>query len=628
MIRGKVLGKRYRIGERIGGGGMALVYRAEDLYLGRPVAVKVLRSQYGADDEFVRRFRREAQSAASLSHPNIVGIYDVGEEEDLYYIVMELVEGRTLKSRIQEEGPLPPDEAARIAIEILDALAHAHQHNIVHRDIKPHNILLTREGRVKVTDFGIARAVSTDTVTNTGSIMGSAHYFSPEMARGQNAGVKSDLYSLGVVLYEMLTGRVPFTGESPISVALKHVQEEVLPPAALNAEVPAELQAVVLRALEKDPADRYDGALAMRRDLERFLEDYRAGRTRVVAAAEFPTQDLRAVRQKARKVAAGHMSPGAAGDDPPRRRSRAGLWIGLALLVILLGAVGGGAFFLMRLLEVPDVTVPNVVGLDQASAQKKLEGALLRIEFVGQEYSDRYPIGHVTWQSYEPGATVKANRAIQVRTSLGVKQATVPNVGGKFLVEAWDEIERAGLRRGQAFSKYVAGVPEGRVVDQLPPAGALVREGTPVDLTVSKGALLVPNLVGRSLAEASKALQEVGLELGSVERVADARPRDTVLEQSPPPGSQAAPTARVNLKVSQGADLQVNETSKTIEVKTNVAGYVKVTVLMTDATGQRSVHEQLHLAGTRFDLNLRWIGTTGKLTVLINGAFAYELPLP
>lgn len=624
MMHGTLLGKRYRILERVGGGGMALVYRAEDIYLGRPVAVKVLRSQFGADEEFVRRFRREAQSAASLSHPNIVAIYDVGEEEDLYYIVMELVEGRTLKSRIQEEGPLPVDEAARIAIEILDALEHAHQHHIVHRDIKPHNILLTKSGRVKVTDFGIARAVTTDTVTNTGSIMGSAHYFSPEMARGQPAGVKSDLYSLGVVLYEMLTGRVPFQGESPISVALKHVQEEVLPPAALNGDLPAELQDVVLRALEKDPADRYESALAMRRDLERFLADYRAGRTRVAAAVEFPTQDLRQVRSRAQKGAAGRVR---GGEEAPRR-SRAGLWITLLLALLLLGAAGGGAFYVMRLLEVPEVQVPPLVGLSAREAESRLSAAGLKIKFKEDEYSDQIPINHVTWQSYEPGYRVKYGREIEVRLSKGPRQVTVPAVTGKALAEARDEIERAGLKPGAVLSKYVAGVPEGRVAEQSLPAGQTVREGTVVDLTVSKGALLVPPLVGRPLPEVTRILKDVGLELGTVDRVPNPRPKDTVVEQYPPPGTDAAPGSKVNLKVSQGADLPVQESTKTIEVRTNLTGYVKVTVFLQDATGQYSVHDQPHLAGEKFPLNVLWRGTAGKLTVLINGAFAYEIPLP
>ena len=254
---GRLLGKRYEILEKIGGGGWALVYRAQDTFLHRPVAVKVLRSQYTADDDFVRRFKREAQAAASLSHPNVVSIYDVGQEDDVYYIVMEYIDGQTLKEKIDAEAPLPIPVSVKIALQILDALDHAHQAKIVHRDIKPHNILLTRSGRVKVTDFGIARAATTTTLTHTGSIIGSAHYFSPEQARGGFTGEKSDIYSVGVVLYEMVTARVPFEGDSPISVAIKHIQEDVPPPTQLNPAVPVELEEIILRAMEKDQNRRY-----------------------------------------------------------------------------------------------------------------------------------------------------------------------------------------------------------------------------------------------------------------------------------------------------------------------------------------------------------------------------------
>ncbi|HLN61257.1 MAG TPA: Stk1 family PASTA domain-containing Ser/Thr kinase, partial [Symbiobacteriaceae bacterium] len=291
MVTGTFLANRYRIGERIGGGGMALVYRARDEQLGRDVAVKVLRGQFGTDEEFIRRFRREAQNAASLSHPNVVQIFDVGRDDDQYFIVMELVEGQTLKELIQRQGPLPIAEAVRISAEILGALEHAHTNRIVHRDIKPHNILISRDGHAKVTDFGIARATTTDTVTHTGSIMGSAHYFSPEQANGQPTGEKSDIYSMGIVLYEMLTGTVPFTGDSPITVALKHIRDRVVPATQLNSEVPVELDEIILRALEKEPEDRYPSAAAMRQALEQFAEDHAAGRTHM-PSGDFPTMDL------------------------------------------------------------------------------------------------------------------------------------------------------------------------------------------------------------------------------------------------------------------------------------------------------------------------------------------------
>ncbi|EXX85166.1 serine/threonine protein kinase, partial [Paenibacillus darwinianus] len=284
---GRELGGRYEIIERIGSGGMALVYKAHDVLLNRKVAVKILRQQFGHDEEFVRRFRREAQSAASLSHPNVVSIYDVGEEEDTHYIVMEYVEGSNLNDLIKERAPLQTEEAVRFAVQICDALDHAHQNQIIHRDIKPHNILIGKNGRVKVTDFGIARAVTSSTITQTGSVVGSVHYFSPEHAKGISTGEKSDLYSLGIVLYQMLTGRLPFLGESPISVALKHLQDDFEEPRQVNPHIPQSLENIILRSMRKNSSERYASAQEMLEDLETCLKPERLNEPKIAF-----TQDL------------------------------------------------------------------------------------------------------------------------------------------------------------------------------------------------------------------------------------------------------------------------------------------------------------------------------------------------
>lgn len=271
LVIGQLLGNRYRILELIGEGGMALVYKAECVLLQRTVAVKILRPQYSSDKEFVTRFRREAQAAASLSHPNVVNIYDVGQDGGVHYIVMELIEGDNLKSLIRKEAPLPVNRALHIALQICEALRHAHDHNIIHRDIKPHNILLTADGRVKVTDFGIARAISAGGFTQTGVVMGSVQYFSPEQAKGQPVGPQSDLYALGCVLYEMLTGEVPFTGESPIAIALKHIQEKPVSVKKLRPGLPPGAVRVIEKALAKDPEERYPSAWSMIIDLRAAL---------------------------------------------------------------------------------------------------------------------------------------------------------------------------------------------------------------------------------------------------------------------------------------------------------------------------------------------------------------------
>jgi eukaryotic-like serine/threonine-protein kinase len=268
QMEGKKLGGRYEIVSRVGGGGMAVVYKAKDVLLNRYVAIKVLSESLSNDSEFIRRFSREAQAAASLSHPNIVNVYDVGRDHFTHYIVMELVEGPTLKQYIQERGPLPVQEAATIAVQICDGLAHAHENQIVHRDIKPHNILLGPNGRAKVTDFGIARAASSSTITQQGSVMGSVHYFSPEQARGGVIGEKSDLYSLGIVLYEMLTGRIPFDGDSAISIALKHLQETPEDPRKYNSNIPDNVAEIVMRALSKNPEDRFESARDMMKSIQ------------------------------------------------------------------------------------------------------------------------------------------------------------------------------------------------------------------------------------------------------------------------------------------------------------------------------------------------------------------------
>ncbi|WP_276308556.1 Stk1 family PASTA domain-containing Ser/Thr kinase [Thermoflavimicrobium daqui] len=271
-MEGKKLGGRYEVISRIGGGGMAVVYKARDILLNRFVAIKILSESLSNDSEFIRRFSREAQAAASLSHPNVVNVYDVGRDGYIHYIVMELVEGPTLKDYVLERGPLPVEEAARIAIQICDGLAHAHDNQIVHRDVKPHNILLHRNGQAKVTDFGIARAASSSTITQQGSVMGSVHYFSPEQARGGQIGEKSDIYSLGVVLYEMLTGELPFDGDSAVSIAIKHLQEEPLDPRQVNPNVPDHMATIILRAMHKDPNMRYTSVRAMMKDLEYALQ--------------------------------------------------------------------------------------------------------------------------------------------------------------------------------------------------------------------------------------------------------------------------------------------------------------------------------------------------------------------
>ena len=399
MIGSELIG-RYEILARIGGGGMALVYKAYDTVLQRHVAVKVLRDQFVHDEEFIQRFRREARSAASLSHPNVVSIYDVGQDGDIHYIVMEYIEGGTLNDIIKERAPLQPEEATGIAAQICDALSHAHQNGIIHRDIKPHNILINRNGRIKVTDFGIARAVTSSDITQTGAVLGSVHYFSPEHAKGIPQGEKSDIYSLGAVLYQMLTNRLPFPGESPISVALKHLQEHVEEPRAINPLIPQSLENIILKAMRKDPNERYESASEMLQDLETcmlpermsepkaaFAEEEDAEKTIVMPAIRHHHVDVEADEQDTQI----HRSIADSLAEQPKKRK---WWIKPAVWLVVILALSLGTWQGVKavrgMMDVPDVDVPDFVGKPYEEAVQQLEALQLDVRLTEDEYSEEY----------------------------------------------------------------------------------------------------------------------------------------------------------------------------------------------------------------------------------------------
>lgn len=620
---GKVLGNRYRIEERIGGGGMALVYRAYDLQLNREVAVKVLRGQFGSDEEFVRRFRREAQNAASLGNPNVVQIYDVGEEDDLYYIVMELVTGRTLKALIQEQGPLPVAEAARIAIEIVDALAHAHGQRIVHRDIKPHNILIARDGRVKVTDFGIARATTTDTVTHTGSIMGSAHYFSPEQANGQPTGEKSDLYSLGVVLYEMVTGTVPFTGESPITVALKHLRDRVVPPSELNPEVPVELDDIILQAMEKEPDDRFESAVKMRAALDRFLHLHASGKTHIFAG-DFPTMDMRAVKDRKVKSRAEREAEA----EERRERRKTWLWVLLTALVVL-GGLGTAAWGVIRFLDVPEVEVPQIENRHLSEASKALTAAKLTFNPVAERHSD-LGVNYIISADPAPGTRVKQGATINLVISKGPEMVDLPDVRGLTIDQARAELETKRFVIGK-LEQATAQEPEGRVIGMAPAARTPLKVGSTVDLIVSSGPLKVPVIYSKSVEEATRLLAAAGLTVGNIERRPDRLPKETVLSSNPAQGTQVAPGQKVDLVVSLGGDLPGTAFAKDLVVPGKKDEKVKFQVILIDtiagAPSERLLYDAEPVGGQTVRVADKFYGEA-YLIVKVGGIERGRVPLP
>ncbi|MEK3747019.1 Stk1 family PASTA domain-containing Ser/Thr kinase [Paenibacillus sp. FSL E2-8871] len=532
---GHELGGRYQVIERIGGGGMALVYRAHDILLNRNVAIKVLRNQFVHDEEFIRRFRREAQSAASLSHPNVVSIYDVGQEDEIHYIVMEYIEGKNLNEIIKERAPLQVDESVRIASQICDALDHAHQNQIIHRDIKPHNILIGRNGRVKVTDFGIARAVTSTTITQTGSVVGSVHYFSPEHAKGVSTGEKSDLYSLGIVLYQMLTGSLPFLGESPISVALKHLQEEFEEPRLINPLIPQSVENVILRSMRKNPEERYQSAKQMLQDLETcllperrseakvlFNDEEDEDRTRVIPAIK-PIQRSNGIRNHRHD----RMDNDEDDDDDPvpvkkgkKQWTKPALWIGLTLVLLL--AMASLVWYVKSQLVVPEVSVPYVVGKQLEQAKTELEDLGLEVaDPILYDYSPNFEENVVMKQSREKDAKVKKGASLILTVNTAKPLTKMPDVTNLSFDEAVKALIAKGVPQNQIKNEplFDENMEVGKVVKSDPAIDSeFDPETVSITLYVSKGeeSVTMPDLIGKTESEAKALLEESKLVLGDV----------------------------------------------------------------------------------------------------------------
>jgi serine/threonine protein kinase len=595
---GKILGKRYEILEKIGGGGMATVYKAHCKLLNRTVAIKVLQSQFANDEEFVKRFRREAQAAASLCHSNIVNIYDVGREDEIDYIVMEYVDGQTLKEHINNNGNLSSESAVSIALQICDALEHAHKNHIVHRDIKPHNILITKEGKVKVTDFGIARAVTSSTLTQTGSVIGSVHYFSPEQARGGVTGVKSDIYSLGVVLYEMLTGHVPFEGESPISVALKHINDKVTLPSALNADIPPSLEKIILKSMSKNQDNRYQSIAEMSKDIRKCLNEP-DGNYIELSDGEYDTKELPAIDQtngdnRGKKVLASTQNP------KRRKKTRAVSLVMAAFIIALVsGAFIWGMFWVKDYLTVPIVNVPNVIGLTEEQAEKEFRLVGLKYDVVDRVFDDTPP-GEIIDQSPKGGEQVKQDRPpVSIWVSKGQKQVSVPNLVGYTEREAEVLIETYELKKGSVEPIYSNDYPEGIVIDQNPRADIKVMQGTELNYTVSLGPepqkQVLPDFRGYNIEEVQKTIIDLGLLPGEIKsEKSDKFAKGIIIGQDPQPKTEVLSQTTINFVVSEGpgpsktkkADLEVKLPSSPKELK--------VEVVLSDERGDRVIYSNVH----------------------------------
>jgi len=596
----QVLSGRYRVLRKIGGGGMADVYLCEDLSLGRRVALKVLLQRFLDDPNFVERFRREAKAAAGLNQPNLVSIYDWGEVDGTYFIVMEYVEGETLKDLVRRQGRLGGSEAVRILLQLLAALEFAHRTGIVHRDVKPQNVMLDRHGNVKVTDFGIARAGDSG-MTEAGSILGTAQYLAPEQAKGQRVDERSDLYSVGIVLYEMLTGTVPFKGDSAVTVALKHVNQMAAEPAQLVPGMPYALNQIVLKAIAKDPDQRYQTA-------EQFARDLRSAQVGgpVAAAAFDPGAEATRLMGAGTVAGAGATSVMTGGPlaqttgDRGRRRRR---WRWVLVIVLLLLVIAAAAYGLVRAMGAGSVAVPTVVGKSRAVAVSRLQEAGFKVGSVQEEYSDKYDAGVVSRQEPVGGTKLRKGDTVDLWVSKGSETVTLKNFTGWSAQQVQGWLAKNGLSGNGKPGKSGA-VPSGKVFKQDPPAGQQVKRGDTITYWVSSGKpqATVPDLTNLTQDEARTALADAGLLLGAVTpEPSTTAPSGDVIRQDPAAGVEVAKGSAVNIVVSSGSPSPSPSPSPTTSP-----------VTIPNVYGMDSTSATDTLTADGFDVKVKQKGGTGQ----------------
>ena len=655
-MQGKILNNRYKIIKEIGRGGMAIVYSARDTLLERRVALKMLRPEYKSDDEFIDKFRQEARAVARLSHPNVVSIYDIVVDEERIYLVMEIVEGKTLKDLIKERKKLSIAESLEIAGQIAAALSVAHGNQIVHCDIKPHNIILNDEHEVKVTDFGIARAVSNSTVRVTETVVGSAHYFSPEQAKGGEIKAYSDIYSLGVVLYEMTTGELPFHGESPISVALKHIQQQPVEPSKINNDIPDEVNDLIMKAIAKEPADRFQDAYEMRQQITYCLknlksgnkkddkkDDFNADETRVMKKSDFDfltnskkgsgntAEEEQENKEEKKKVETRKSffkqknddktesdqdiqssdSEKEAADISRQEKSKTDkkykklLLITTAVILFFLISAGGVVFFFNQYTSVPVVEVPEIEGKSLSEARKLAsEVGLNLVENEERVFSEEIAAEHIVSQQPAAGERIKQSRPLNITVSKGPQLIEIPDFIGSSLREALIELDNLSLKSGDIQYIFRLSEEPGTVINQIPAAGAEVEKGSEITLFVSRGerdiSVRMPDLSGLSQAEAFELLKENGLNIGQVsvessDRFADGQ----VISQSVRAGEYLPRGIAVDFVVSRGSNFASDEDYNLNRISVNVTGNEsrEVRIVIEDDNGEDQVYQAIHEPG-------------------------------
>ncbi len=654
---------------------MAIVYRATDKLLGRPVAVKILQPQFADNETAVKRFNREAQSVASLSHPNIVNIFDIGRDDDLHYIVMEYVTGNDLKEELKKVGRFEVDKAIQLITGICNALIKAHRNNIIHCDIKPHNILVTKDNRAKVTDFGIARAVTSATMAHTNSVMGSAHYLSPEQAKGAKVSTKSDIYSLGIVLYELLTGQVPFTGENHISIALKHLEEKPPSPQEINPNISDELASIILKAIAKKPEDRYNSVVEMLRDLKEIeinttqkvknkditnqhtmvmsKEDYQKEinkeinkkvskevskevNKKTTKKESLPKSDFKENNRGVRKLNKRNHKATSFEKTPKKntkkKKKKRNEFLTALLILGIIGIVimGVGYYMLINYMEVEEVRVPDVVGKHVENARQELADKGLELKVYYRSHSSEVEKDHIISQSIKADKKIKVNRVIEVVVSKGAKLSKVPNLLGIELREAEIKLDKLDLEIGEIKEEYNNEVKKGQIISQDPRPDIEVKSGATVDLLISKGKepkeVLIPNLVGLKKEEALEKLRERNLLLGQVlERESLNYLKGRVIAQNPSPGKMTMEGTTIQLIISKGIRNPRGSEVKSPLVRIDVpAGNEKrVQIVVTDDNGQRTVYDQVHQPHDKVEKEVITVGSA-VIRVYFDGQLNYE----
>ena len=547
-LLGTVLDGRYRLDALIARGGMATVYSGFDTRLDRTVAVKVMHPQLAADDGFAERFRREAKSAARLQHPSVVAIYDQGEADGHVYLVMEHVSGRTLREVLRERGRLPAGEAFDVATGVLTALAAAHQAGLVHRDVKPENVLVCADGTVKVADFGLARAVEANSYSVAdGTLLGTVAYLAPEQVVTGAADPRADLYALGVVLYELLTGTVPFVGDTPLAVAYRHVNEDVPPPSSVAPEVPAAADEVVRAATRREVDERYADAQAMLSAVRRARATFGNADTAMIRLDEAPTL----ITTLPPVVPTPPTTPVKAKKAKRKRRPWL-VFLAIATVILLISGVAGWYLGTGRYSR-----APRVVGLDRAAAVAALRDADLKVREGKGVYSDTVPKGAIASQTPDAGERVKRGTVVTIAFSLGVRMVKVPDLRGKTEREATDLLRKAGLRKGAVTRKYDLTVPKGRIVSASSPAGTSLPHDSRISLVVSDGPapVTIPDVRGRALDEARRMLTDAGLTVNVVEEFSDTVEKGRVIDMAPTPATSVPRGSAVTLRVSKGPQI-------------------------------------------------------------------------